>query len=190
MYDLSALRHPNKSCTRLRTDASTTNLNKHVDKCDPPVASGNKSIAQYAAGSTYNKAEFRYLTTVWIARCHRPFAIIEDEPLQDMFKMLYAKVEVPSASTVSRDVKEVWAISKKEVASFLQQLKCAIHIAFDGWTAPNVLSFLGVVVSFEHQGALISLLLDFVRYVSSLVSVLISSSPSSTAFAKGTAASI
>ncbi len=80
-----------------------------------------------------------------------------------MFKMLYSPVEVPSASTVSRDVKEVWTVSKSEVAAFLQRLKGAIHIAFDGWTAPNVLSYLGVVVLFENQGVLVSLLLDFVR---------------------------
>ncbi len=163
LTDTSLCRHPNKSCTRVRTDPSTTNLNKHIRKCNPPVVSGQGSIAQFAAGSTYNKAEFRYLTTVWVARCHRPFAIVEDEPLQDMFKMLYAKVEVPSAKTVSRDVKEVWAISRTEVASFLQRLKSAIHIAFDGWTSPNVISYLGVVVMYEHEGLLSSLLLDFVR---------------------------
>lgn len=163
LADESLHSHPKKSCTRVRTDPSTMNLNKHINKCDPPIVTGQGSIAQYAAGSTYNKAEFRYLTTVWVTHCHRPFAIVEDEPLQDMFKMLYAKVEVPSAKTVSRNVKEVWAISKVEVASFLQRLKSAIHIAFDGWTSPNVISYLGVVVMFEDQGALASMLPDFVR---------------------------
>ncbi len=151
------------------TDPSTTNPNKHVDKCDPPVATSNHSIAQFVAGSTYNKAEFRYLTSVWIARCQQPFAIVKDELLLDMLKMLYAKVEVPSGSTVSRDIKEIWAISKTEVASFLQSLKSAIHIAFDGWTGLNVISYLGVVVLFENEGALVSLRLDFVWYVLQLL---------------------
>ncbi len=166
LTDMLPRSHPKKSCTRVRTDPSTTNLNKHINKCNPPVVTGQGSIAQYAAGSTYDKAEFRYLTTVWIARCHRPFAIVKDEPLLDMFKMLYARVEVPSASTASHDVKEVFAMSKAEVGVYLQRQKSAIHIAFDGWTAPNVLSFLGVVVSFEHNGEMVSFLLDFIRYAS------------------------
>jgi len=37
-----------------------------------------------------------------------------------MFKMLYAKVEISSASTVSRDVKEVHAIARKNVGKILQ----------------------------------------------------------------------
>ena len=37
-----------------------------------------------------------------------------------MFQMLYAKVDVPSASTVSRDVKEVYNVTKKNVGKVLQ----------------------------------------------------------------------
>ena len=38
-----------------------------------------------------------------------------------------------------------------------------IHICVDGWTSPNVLSFLGVVVVFERKGEIISFLIDYVR---------------------------
>jgi hypothetical protein len=37
-----------------------------------------------------------------------------------MFQMLYAKVDVPSASTVSRDVKKVYKITEKNVGKVLQ----------------------------------------------------------------------
>jgi hypothetical protein len=37
-----------------------------------------------------------------------------------MFKMLYAKVDIPSDTTVSRDVKEAYAISKKNVIKALK----------------------------------------------------------------------
>jgi hypothetical protein len=37
-----------------------------------------------------------------------------------MLKMLYAKVETPSQTTVSRDVKEIHAISKVHVGRYLQ----------------------------------------------------------------------
>jgi hypothetical protein len=64
--------------------------------------------------------EFWYLATLWVSQCHRPFTIVEDHPLNRMFQMLYAKVDVPSASTVSRDVKEVYKITKKNVRKVLQ----------------------------------------------------------------------
>ncbi len=80
-----------------------------------------------------------------------------------MFKMLYAQVDVPSADTVSRDVKETFKIAQTAVKTFLQSQKAAIHIAFDGWTAPNVISYLGVVVIFEQSGQLTAFLLDFIR---------------------------
>ncbi len=60
----------------------------------------------------YNKAHFRYLTTQWVSTCFCLFAIIEDAPLVAMFKMLYAQVEVPSADTASRDVKETFRIAQ------------------------------------------------------------------------------
>ncbi len=79
--------------------------------------------------------------------------------------MLYGKVDIPSAVTASRDVKEVFYFAKDVVARYLQGQRSAIHVMFDGWTSPNVISFLGVVVCFEEKGELQSLLLDYVRYV-------------------------
>lgn len=40
-----------------------------------------------------------------------------------------------------------------------------IYIGFDGWTSPNVLSFLGVVVHYAHEGKSQSFTLDFIMYV-------------------------
>jgi predicted oxidoreductase len=57
---------------------------------------------------------------IWVARRHRPFAIIEDDELVDIFKDLNNKVEVPSRFTVSRDVKEIFEMSRKQVAAILK----------------------------------------------------------------------
>jgi hypothetical protein len=57
---------------------------------------------------------------LWVARRHRPFAIVEDEELIDVFKELNNKVEVPSQRTVSRDVKEIFYISRAKVSEILQ----------------------------------------------------------------------
>jgi hypothetical protein len=105
---------------RARNDVSTSNLKRHVSRCDGQLAPPGGRVDEFAHGSTYNKAEFQYLATLWVSQCHRPFAIIEDRPLNRMFRMLYAKVDVPSAPTVSRDVKEVYEITKKNVGKVLQ----------------------------------------------------------------------
>ena len=51
------------------------------------------------------------------------------------------------------------------LAHSLKQYPGHIHIGFDGWTSPNVISFLGVVVHTAHEGLLQSFLLDFITYV-------------------------
>ena len=38
-----------------------------------------------------------------------------------------------------------------------------IHLGFDGWTSPNVISFLGVVVHITHKAQLRSFILDFIK---------------------------
>lgn len=148
--------------TRARTEVSTSNLDKHVKVCDPKVAKGGSSIAEYAHGSSYSKEKFRYGVATWVSKCHRPFKIIEDAPLQDLFKMLYAKVDIPSWKTVGRDVQEIFQLSKASVAKHLQSQQSAIHVSFDGWSSPNVISFLGVVVSFESKGEINTFILDFI----------------------------
>jgi hypothetical protein len=57
---------------------------------------------------------------LWVARRHRPFAIVEDKELVDIFTDLNNKVEVPSRFTVSRDVKEIFLMSRLKVSEILK----------------------------------------------------------------------
>lgn len=61
---------------------------------------------------------------LWIARRHRPFAIIEDSELVDIFTDLNSKVEVPSRFTVSRDVQEIFFMSRVRVSEMLKVRVC------------------------------------------------------------------
>jgi hypothetical protein len=105
-----------RSCS----DVSMLNLKCHVSHCDGQLAPPGGCINKFAHGSTYNKAKFCYLATLWVSQCHRLFTIVKDHPLNHMFWILYAKVDVPSASTISRDVKEVFEITKNNVGMVLQ----------------------------------------------------------------------
>lgn len=62
----------------------------------------------------------RFLLMLWVVRRHRPYAIVEDPELRRIFTMLYAMVEVPSARTISRDVIEVFEMSRRNVVSMLE----------------------------------------------------------------------
>ena len=80
----------------------------------------DERIETFAHGSTYSKARMRYLLGMWVSRRSRPYIIVQDPELLEIFKMLYAKVEVPHPTTLSRDVKEMFIISRKYIFSLLQ----------------------------------------------------------------------
>ena len=79
-----------------------------------------KSISEFAHGSTYTPAGFRTKIAIWVARRHRPFAIIEDPELQELFRMLYARVKIPSRYTVARDMRLILEDSKARLILFLK----------------------------------------------------------------------
>lgn len=109
---------------RARYDDSTSNLKRHVDACDGKIAPGDATITSFAHGSSYDKASFRFWIALWVARRYRPFLIVEDPELLKLFTMLFARVDVPSASTVSRDIKEIFDISRQAVRTTLQVRAC------------------------------------------------------------------
>lgn len=71
-------------------------------------------------GAKYSKSLMRFKLMRWVVRRHRPYAIVEDAELREIFEMLYALVEVPSARTLSRDVIEVFEMSKRNVIGMLK----------------------------------------------------------------------
>ena len=120
----------------------------------------------------------RYLLAKWISRRFRPFVIIEDPELIEIFQMLFARVQIPRADTISHDVREIFAISQNSVKKLLQVgfvllavhklIVCQahpgkVHIAVDGWTLPNIYSFLGITVHFVKDSKMHNVILDFIR---------------------------
>ena len=104
-----------------------SNLKRHVHECDhlPPPGSGD--ITSFAHGSSYTPQKHQMKIALWVVRRNRPFAIVEDPELLDIFTDLNNKVVTPSRYTVSRDVKEIFQISRVKVAEIL---KVNIHILF------------------------------------------------------------
>lgn len=112
--------HPSIVITRARHDESTSNLVRHVKSCEPASSTQTQALAAYASGSQYNEAKHRMKCALWIARRARPFSIVEDPELLDIFSDLNAGCVTPKRKTISRDIKEIWELSHKELATLLQ----------------------------------------------------------------------
>jgi hypothetical protein len=106
--------------SRIRHDKSTSNLIHHTDNCDPLTVAGSGSIKAFAQGSTYHPAKHQMQIALWVARHHHPFSIVQDEELLDIFHDLNSQCVTPSRVTVSRDVKEIFKLSRAKVAAILQ----------------------------------------------------------------------
>jgi hypothetical protein len=79
----------------------------------------------FAHGSTYTPGRFRVQIALWIARHHRPFNIIEDPELIEIFSILNNKAAVPSRFTVSHDIHEIFDATREHLIA-----KLKVHLTF------------------------------------------------------------
>lgn len=106
------------------------------------------TVAQFARGSTYSHPGLRLLLVEWVSSCHRPFSIVEDKPFRKICEMLHGGVKLVSRQTLTEDMKDVLEATREHVRKLLKRVKCRFHMALDGWTSPNVISTLGIVLIF------------------------------------------
>jgi hypothetical protein len=156
---MSTSSDPSKRMTRARIDESTSNLNRHARTCGPSTPTLTP------AESTIDIGHFRYLVAAWSARHERPYAIIEDVDLRRILLMLDPNINIHSRQTVARDISDMYERSRIVIARHLQSIGHRLHLTLDGWTSPNVFSFLGVTVRYFEKGDIHSFVLDFVKYV-------------------------
>ncbi|THU92363.1 hypothetical protein K435DRAFT_585079, partial [Dendrothele bispora CBS 962.96] len=149
-YRFRCLTNPNRFVTRTRHDDSTSNLRRHAFEQCASLNDHEKdrqlTVAEFARGSTFNPHRLRALHVKWFALHHRPMKIIEDDVYQDILKMFNASIDITSARTASRDIQHVFNITKDVVKKKFQDVPTRKHVALDGWSSPNVMSLLGVVV--------------------------------------------
>lgn len=120
-------------------------------------------ITKFVSGSSYNKANLCVELLTWIANRCRPYCIVGDPELLTMFKMLYSNATVPSERAISSYMKTFHGLCKNKTSTVLKAHRGAIHIAFDVWTASNLLPFLGVTAHRCVDGKIESFVLDFIR---------------------------
>ncbi|PIL25420.1 hypothetical protein GSI_13310 [Ganoderma sinense ZZ0214-1] len=166
VHRFTCKRHPSKHVDRMEYQESTGNLSRHVKACDPEETPETEMITAYASGAQYSPARLRFLVAMWCARRHRAFQIVEDAEFREVLHMLYAKARLPSRVTVSRDVQAIHAMAKANVIEMFNGLPSKIHVAVDGWTSPNVTSFLGVTAHWHDEAEINHVILDFIKLTS------------------------
>jgi hypothetical protein len=112
--------HPSITVSKARHDESTGNLGRHVRNCSPTTSNQTRALAAYISGSTYTEASHRMKLVLWVARNNRPFAIVEDKLLIEIFTDLNPNCLTRSRHTVSRDIKEMFKLTRQEVGHILQ----------------------------------------------------------------------
>lgn len=120
-------------------------------------------ITAFAQGSRYTPARLRYKLALWVTRCHRPFSIVEDPELVDIFQDFNSRVLIPSRHTLTRDIQDIYQVTRKSLALKLQQAEGKVHLIIDGWTSPQFYSFIGVVVQFLYENELKLTTLDYIK---------------------------
>src|SRR6266481_394479 len=85
-------------------NASTGNLHKHIAFC-VPQSNESKIMEKFAAGCTYSHKGFCWLVMCWVVCKNRPYTIIDDEEVYDIFQMLHVNVNIPCANTLVGDIK-------------------------------------------------------------------------------------
>ncbi|KAF6747489.1 hypothetical protein DFP72DRAFT_784107, partial [Ephemerocybe angulata] len=146
-YLFRCKKFPEEVVSRRRTDESTSNLVRHVKACEAGVNPEQVNMfSAFVNGITFDYARHRVGLALWCARAARPNRIVEDPELIKCFTDIYPKVKMPSRMTIARDTKEIHQLTKEHIVEMLQEHPGKIHVGADGWTSPNVYSFLGVTI--------------------------------------------
>ncbi|GLB45149.1 hypothetical protein LshimejAT787_2000540 [Lyophyllum shimeji] len=90
-----------------------------------------------------------------------------DRAFVNLMKTGQPETYIPSPSTISRDVKFVFAKTRERVAKLLREHDGALNFITDAWTSPNHRSFVAFSVAFEVNGEEMILLLDFIEVAKS-----------------------
>jgi hypothetical protein len=115
----------------------------------------------------HTKSEARAEIVCWVFESKRPCNIVKDRRFQSLMKTGGPQCYIPSPSTVSCNIKQVFANAQKQMAKMPQEHKGKLNFATDSWTSPNHKVFIAVMVHFEINGIPMCMLLDLLEVASS-----------------------
>ncbi|RPD53316.1 hypothetical protein L226DRAFT_473346 [Lentinus tigrinus ALCF2SS1-7] len=94
----------------------------------------------------------------WVAESYRPFAIVKDPGFLRLMLTGRPLYYIPSPTTISHDLKAMFAIIRVRLSDMLKEYAGWLHFATDGWTSPNHRPFITFTVHLELDGAPLTIL--------------------------------
>ncbi|THV05844.1 hypothetical protein K435DRAFT_562725, partial [Dendrothele bispora CBS 962.96] len=99
--------------------------------------------------------------TRWVTENCRPFEIVADRGFQSLMKTGRPHYWIPHPTTVSHDVKKVFAVTRSRISKLLRDYDGDISFATDAWTSPNHMAFVAITAHLIQDGDIYPILLDF-----------------------------
>ncbi|KAH7903433.1 hypothetical protein BJ138DRAFT_976062, partial [Hygrophoropsis aurantiaca] len=157
---------------------STGNLRKHVKSCwgeEVLDATKGQTAAAAREGIVKNYLQTGTITAAFerkgkgkVTFSHRQHTKTESRLALTLIAWTgRPEYYIPSSSTVSRDVKLVFARTRQRIARMLQQYEGELNFATDAWTSTNHKAFVAVSVHLEHDGKPVAMILDIVEVAKS-----------------------
>ncbi|KAN0085982.1 hypothetical protein V8E55_007116, partial [Tylopilus felleus] len=153
---------------------STGNMRKHVrvcwgqeildaaDKAKDVSDVHGKIISTYLRNGSITTA-FERKGKGKVTYSHRQHTQHETRGFQSLMKTGRPEYYIPSHQTVSRDVRLVFAHTRKHVAKILKEYDGKLNFSTDAWSSPNHSAFVAFCVHLERDGKPLSMLLDLVE---------------------------
>jgi hypothetical protein len=105
----------------------------------------------YGLVTQFDAAKFRQALIMFIVMCNIAFSVVESEYFQALLKTCSNALEpffVKAGNTVKRWILEEFEKKRQEIKTELATARSRIHVSFDGWTSPNGLALVGVIVHY------------------------------------------
>ncbi|KAA1479015.1 hypothetical protein DENSPDRAFT_753489, partial [Dentipellis sp. KUC8613] len=161
-------------CLKTGDATSTGNMRKHARHCwgdeiiDAADQAANISVVREKIVKPFLRdgsitAAFKRSKKGKVTYSHRQHTKAETKGFNCLMKTGRPGYYIPSPSTVSRDVKLVFARARNRIAKLLQEHDGDLNFATDAWTSPNHRAFIALTVHFLFNGEPISILLDLVE---------------------------
>ncbi|KAF5345112.1 hypothetical protein D9756_011467 [Leucocoprinus leucothites] len=161
--------HPVQRRARAKTSLDTSNLVNSIQACDKRLgivreSSGLiKSTSSESTSFPYSRALHCVVAVLRCSDSQRPFNMQGDFWYLVEVEMLRAGAVPPSPQMVSHDMRRLYPLMSGGVRKYFQDLDQALHIVLDGWTAPIIASYLGLVVVWYDKGEIHRTILEFIR---------------------------
>ncbi|KAJ3573237.1 hypothetical protein NP233_g2572 [Leucocoprinus birnbaumii] len=151
---------------RLKTSAGTGNLTSGIKACDRRRGIATHSQASRSSNVvkiTYSEAAHRAIIALHCARNQRPFNIVNDPMYKAEVDLLRPGTSVLTPEMLSRDTLLLHQELSRSVRDHFLKLNNGVHIVLDGWSAPIIAAYLGLVVVWYERGEIFRAVLEFIR---------------------------